>query len=723
MYLNNTTFSNVPDYLPPHNLDAEESVLGGLMLDPDAYERVKDILTRDAFYLKQHQEIYRAICKLQEQKQVTDLMTVTSYLIEHKRMEATSVPVKLAQLIDRCVSAVNIDHHARLLVDKLVRRQAMKLSEAVKEVACTSTEAIGLLLQRIEQLTMKVTRSQHRYQSAYECAIAQCDQLIEEVRRIELEVDRPDHREFLLQELAARHGRRDVNAFKNLYYKSLIAEDNEPSMTLKEAFVKYGHDVNKWLQHGILPAAKTVLLHGDSGANKTTFAYNLVFHLATGTHWGNFSVTAHSRRCLIVQTDETPSDTLRKLANRGIEEGMPVRLKTKWSVDHMQHLRREIIEHGAEFVVIDSLTSVSRNSLISENDAEYARPILALRDIAAETGATILILHHDSKEGTARGTSAIKASVSEVLHITRDPKDNDLDSTTRFLLFEKSRSRTLGGIRIEIDTDNFSLTCHGDVKEQGVEKMSTKQAIVQHLRDHPEEKFEAKEFEQWINAAYNHIRSTLKDLAEQGTINRERKFKNSAYRYYLSFENLADLTPAKSSDEVSKRVSEESPSAKEFDGATDPRSAKNTSQDERNKELNGKKQGSEDQSVDKSAQEKEYAAAPATDPDSKQTNFFNEYKSEGSVDLWQEGFVGSRVETNYTNECSHINATLAKYKEGDRVQYTGDRPILQNRIYEVIKAEKETWCSYSYICRDVNPDKQGTVRIQENELSNAEQNQ
>ncbi|MGF1481264.1 MAG: DnaB-like helicase N-terminal domain-containing protein [Cyanophyceae cyanobacterium] len=465
MYPNNTTFTNVLDYPLPSSIDAEESVLGGLLFDREAYSRVKDILVPEAFLLKDHQEIYKAICHVAEEKQVTDLITVTNYLVERKKLDKIGGASKLAHFIDRCVSAANIDNLARLLIDKMLHREAIGLGAEIQKVGYTFAAPVRDFLQKIEALTHRVTQSRHRYSSSDEYAIEQCNKLVAEVQRIELEVDRPDHREFLLQELANKHNRRDVNALKNLYYKSLIAQENEPSMPLEEAIAKYGYDVNKWLQQGMLPVGKTVLLHGAAGDNKTTTAYNFVFHLATGTHWGNYSVTKDSRRCLIVQTDEAPSDMLRKLANRGIEGGMPIRVKTKWTVDHMQHLRKEIIEHGSEFVVIDSLTSVSKNSLISENDAEYARPILMLRDIAAETGATILILHHDSKEKQSRGSSAIVASVSEVLHIMRDPQDNDLNSTVRLLIHEKSRSRCLGATKIEINTEDFSVTCHGRVDQ------------------------------------------------------------------------------------------------------------------------------------------------------------------------------------------------------------------------------------------------------------------
>jgi replicative DNA helicase len=64
--LNFSTFSNS---LPPQNVDAEESILGGILLDPDALGRVADLLSCDAFYINTHKQIYKAILALHSSRQ------------------------------------------------------------------------------------------------------------------------------------------------------------------------------------------------------------------------------------------------------------------------------------------------------------------------------------------------------------------------------------------------------------------------------------------------------------------------------------------------------------------------------------------------------------------------------------------------------------------------------------------------------------------------------
>ena len=125
-------FKSVAERLPPQNVEAEESILGGIMLDPEAIGRVSDILRPEAFYLAAHQEIYRAALGLHAQGSPTDLMCITAWLQDRGVLEKVGGQSKLAQLVDRTISAVNIDQYAALVKDKFLRR---KLIQSAGEVS------------------------------------------------------------------------------------------------------------------------------------------------------------------------------------------------------------------------------------------------------------------------------------------------------------------------------------------------------------------------------------------------------------------------------------------------------------------------------------------------------------------------------------------------------------------------------------------------------------
>ena len=93
------------DKLPPQNVEAEESILGGCLLDPGAIERIIDILTPEVFYVSAYQQIYQAMLELYRQNKPTDLLTVTNWLSDHKLLTKVGGRSQLGKLVDRTVSA------------------------------------------------------------------------------------------------------------------------------------------------------------------------------------------------------------------------------------------------------------------------------------------------------------------------------------------------------------------------------------------------------------------------------------------------------------------------------------------------------------------------------------------------------------------------------------------------------------------------------------------
>lgn len=124
----------------PSNIDAEESVLGGILLDPEAIERVADILYPEAFYINAHREIFKAALNLHSSGKTVDLVAVTTYLDDHKLLAQVGGVCKLANLLEATVSALNIDRHAQLILDKYQRREIIHAGRKVTDLGF-STES------------------------------------------------------------------------------------------------------------------------------------------------------------------------------------------------------------------------------------------------------------------------------------------------------------------------------------------------------------------------------------------------------------------------------------------------------------------------------------------------------------------------------------------------------------------------------------------------------
>lgn len=151
-------FQPLSDRLPPQNIEAEESILGGILLDPEAMNRVIDVLRPEAFYINAHQEIYRAALALHGQGKPTDLMSLTSWLQDHNLLEKVGGQSRLSQLVDRTISAVNIDQYASLVMDKYLRRKLIQTGQEIAQLGYETTVELERVLDQSEQKVFSITQ-------------------------------------------------------------------------------------------------------------------------------------------------------------------------------------------------------------------------------------------------------------------------------------------------------------------------------------------------------------------------------------------------------------------------------------------------------------------------------------------------------------------------------------------------------------------------------------
>lgn len=121
--------------IPPQNLDAEQSILGGLMLDREALDQVGDMLLATDFYKPSHQKIFEAIKTLHSQNQPIDIITVTNLLQGDGSMEMAGGPEYLISLLDKTISSANISSHAKIVKDKATLRRLIQVNSGLIEKA------------------------------------------------------------------------------------------------------------------------------------------------------------------------------------------------------------------------------------------------------------------------------------------------------------------------------------------------------------------------------------------------------------------------------------------------------------------------------------------------------------------------------------------------------------------------------------------------------------
>ena len=153
--LSNYVFGKVQ----PQALQLEEAVLGALMLDREALPVVMDILRADSFYLEAHQHIYRAVIKLFERSNPVDILTVTEELRKSGDLEKVGGPYKLVELTNRIASAANIEYHARIIAQKHIQRELIRVSTGIIKDAYEDTTDVFDLLDDAEKGLFGITQN------------------------------------------------------------------------------------------------------------------------------------------------------------------------------------------------------------------------------------------------------------------------------------------------------------------------------------------------------------------------------------------------------------------------------------------------------------------------------------------------------------------------------------------------------------------------------------
>jgi replicative DNA helicase len=163
--------------LPPQNLEAEESVLGALMLDKNAIIKVIDILTPADFYKPIHTKIYEAIFNLFEKHQPIDILSVTAKLKESGSLSEIGGSSYLTKLIESVPTSSHVEHYAKIVKEKKLLRDLIRTSAEITEQAVNPSDDIENLFDEIEQkifaisqrsISQKFVAVKEELKSAYE---------------------------------------------------------------------------------------------------------------------------------------------------------------------------------------------------------------------------------------------------------------------------------------------------------------------------------------------------------------------------------------------------------------------------------------------------------------------------------------------------------------------------------------------------------------------------
>ena len=384
-----------PPRVAPHNIEAEQALLGAILINNEAHDRVSGFLRPEHFYDPVHQEIYEAAAKLiTSGKQVTPI-TLKTFFDNAEPIDAgLTVPQYLGRLAANATTVVNARDYGRTIHDLATRRQLILIGEDLVNVAFDSPVDLSPSAQ------------------------------IEEVgRRIE-----------------------------SLGALAQSATGTLTPVTLDTLFERE-FPPRKFLLEGLLQESGIAMVYAWRGLGKTWFALGAGFAIATGSKFLKWQ--ANRPRAVMHVCGEMVAVDLRDRLQKIVAASDGVRP----NLDLYRILSADMHENGlpdlaspegqaalervlgdTEIVILDNVSTLFRAGV--ENEAESWLPVQSWLLRLRRQGRAVMIIHHAGKGKAQRGTSR-REDILDVTISLRAPEDYDPTEDTRFEVhFEKGRGLT-----------------------------------------------------------------------------------------------------------------------------------------------------------------------------------------------------------------------------------------------------------------------------------------
>jgi len=141
----------MPNKIPPHDDELEQSVLGALLLDKTGISLIADFLRPEHFYSEIHAEIFRAIIKLYEDREPIDLVTLPAELKRRKMLSKVGGSAYLSSMVEKVPTASHVENYARLIKNSYTKREMITAAAAVNDMAFDEGASVEQVLDMAEQ--------------------------------------------------------------------------------------------------------------------------------------------------------------------------------------------------------------------------------------------------------------------------------------------------------------------------------------------------------------------------------------------------------------------------------------------------------------------------------------------------------------------------------------------------------------------------------------------
>ena len=428
----------MPDLkIPPHSNEAEESVLGSILIDKDAVIAVTEFLRSEHFYNEINGMVYKAMLALFEERSPIDIVTLTEKLKKQKNLDRVGGSSYLADLANRVPTAANVEEYGKIIKDNYIKRELISASSRISEKAFDESNEADIILDKAEQEVFSLSQRHLR-----QVFVPIKDTLAESFDR--------------LDELHKRAGglRGTPSGFKDL--------DN---------YLAGFQDSN------------LIILAARPGVGKTAFSLNMARHVAVEEKLpvGIFSLEMSKEelvdRLLVRQADidawklktgKLDEDDFSKLSDAmGILAEAPLFIDDTPGISTLEmrtKARRLQVDHGLRLIIVDYL-QLMRGRNLENRVQEVSEISQGLKNLARELKVPVIACSQLSRAVEIRGgqrprladlreSGSIEQDADVVMFLFREDEEN-LENIT--LEIAKHRNGATGVIQLRFVPNKVSF--------------------------------------------------------------------------------------------------------------------------------------------------------------------------------------------------------------------------------------------------------------------------
>lgn len=147
----------IEERVPPQNIEAEQAVLGAMLIDKEAIAKATEVLSADDFYREAHRVIFSAMLELYNKNEAVDMVTVTEILKRDNKLEDIGGIAYITSLANVVLTAANVKYHAEIVAEKSVLRQLVRVSTEIAAMGYEANKDVGTLLDTAESRILEIS--------------------------------------------------------------------------------------------------------------------------------------------------------------------------------------------------------------------------------------------------------------------------------------------------------------------------------------------------------------------------------------------------------------------------------------------------------------------------------------------------------------------------------------------------------------------------------------